>query len=184
MWPLWIFIAVWTLALYIFILLSVIDWRFTIIPDELNVAIGILGIIKIASFYFYDKFSFNLGTFLDGYAQLFGFRENILTNHAVAAAFGILFFGTIIYVTRGRGMGMGDLKLAAALGLLLGWPDILVAILLSFMLGASYSIFKIVFGGLHLKDAVPFGPFIVLGVIVTLFWGADILRAYFTLFNF
>lgn len=178
----WGLIAIWISAFFIFLLISIIDFRWTIIPDELNIALGGLGLARIALLYYFDKFDAVMGTFLGGYAQIFGLREGVLLNHLIAVMFGILFFGTIIYITRGRGMGMGDLKLSAALGLLLGWPDILITILLSFILGSIYSIFKIVFGHLHLKDAVPFGPFIVLAAAVVLFFGEELLRVYFTVF--
>ena len=174
---------IWTLAFYIFLLLSLINFRFLLIPDELNIVIAALGSVKVGALYIFDKFDLVFGTFLGGYAQIFGLRENIFYNHTVAAIFGALFFGTIIYVTRGRGMGMGDFKMAIALGLLLGWPDIIISIFLSFILGSIYSIYRMIFSGLQLKDAVPFGPFIVLGVIANLFFGEEIMRVYFTVFG-
>jgi prepilin signal peptidase PulO-like enzyme (type II secretory pathway) len=165
---------IWTAVFYIFLLITIVDFHHYLIPDELNLAIAVLGIAKIGASPF--------ASFLGGYGQIFGLRENLFINYFAAALFGLLFFGTIILATRGRGMGMGDLKMAGALGLLLGWPDIILAILLSFIWGSIYSIFKMAFSGLKLKDAVPFGPFIVLGVITTIFFGADILRLYFTVF--
>lgn len=165
----------WTAVFYIFLLITIVDFHHFIIPDELNLVLAVLGVAKIGLL--------PLASFLGGYGQIFGLRENIFVNYFSAVAFGLLFFGTIIFVTHGRGMGVGDFKMAGALGLLLGWPDIVLAILLSFIWGSVYSILKMFFSGLKLKDAVPFGPFIVLGVITTLFFGADILRLYFTAFN-
>ncbi len=78
-------------------------------------------------------------------------------------------------------MGVGDVKLAGALGLLFGWPDILVIIAISFILGAVYGVYKIARGSAKLKTAVPFGPFLVLGAMLVFFWGEPILRAYFSL---
>ena len=184
-WPFWYIAAsaLFTLAFYILLLMTLIDLRHTIIPDELNVALAALGIIKIIVLYAYSQFNLIVWTFLEGYGMLFGLRSNIWTNHLFAVVFGALFFGIIIYVTRGRGMGMGDLKLATALGLLLGFPDIVLAIVLSFILGSLWSIPLLASGALRLKAAIPFGPFLALGAVVTMFFGADILRYYFIVFS-
>ena len=175
--------AIWVMALYVLLVLSLIDLRLYIIPDSVNVFLGILGIFKAVSLYFFYKFDLVAGTFLGNYALLFGLRENVFVNHALAALIGAAVFGIIIYVTRGKGMGMGDLKLAAALGLLLGWPDILLVVTLSFILGSLYGIPGLIRGKYTMKDAVPFGPFMVLGAVATMFFGHKLLELYFTAFN-
>jgi leader peptidase (prepilin peptidase)/N-methyltransferase len=175
--------VIFALAFYLLLLITLIDLRHTIIPDEANVAIALLGAAKIGVLYAYDQFNLTVGTFLEGYGWLLGLRDSVFTNHLAAAIFGALFFGIIIYITRGRGMGMGDLKLAAALGLLLGWPDIALAVVLSFILGSLWSLPLLVSGRLKLRAAIPFGPFIALGAVATIFFGSDLLRYYFIVFN-
>ncbi|BCX15785.1 MAG: hypothetical protein KatS3mg098_014 [Candidatus Parcubacteria bacterium] len=71
-------------------------------------------------------------------------------------------------------MGMGDVKLIFALGLLFGWPDILLIIFVAFILGALVSLILILLGKKKVSDLVPFGPFIVLGGSCHLFlWSQD-----------
>jgi len=82
-----------------------------------------------------------------------------------------LFFVLLITVTRGRGMGWGDVKLGFLLGLVLGWPQTLVAAFLSFLLGGSVSAMLVLGGRRNIKDSVPFGPFLIVAVGVAAIWG-------------
>ncbi len=175
--------AIWVLAFLSFLLLSLIDFKFFIIPDSLNIFLAILGVVKISIFYLADRTEYFYTSFLGGYSMLFGLQENIWLNHFTALAFGSIFFGMIIYITRGRGMGMGDLKLIAALGFLLGWPDIAFTTLASFIIGGIVGVVLMLRNQKTMKDALPFGPFIVLGVLTTIFFGESLLKLYFSVFN-
>ncbi|HZK85498.1 MAG TPA: A24 family peptidase, partial [Desulfosporosinus sp.] len=77
-------------------------------------------------------------------------------------------------------MGMGDVKLFAPIGLFLGWRMTLLALFLSVILGGMLSLLLIVLGKANRKSMIPFGPFIVTGVFITVMWGWDILRWYLT----
>ena len=88
------------------------------------------------------------------------------------------FFWALIIITKGKGMGGGDVKLGAFMGLMLGFPQSLLAIVLSFISGAIFSIFLIIFGKKHFGQAIPFGPFLVFGSLVSLFWGNLIIDWY------
>ncbi|MBI2406061.1 MAG: prepilin peptidase [Candidatus Harrisonbacteria bacterium] len=176
-------VAVWTAALLVFLLIALIDLQLFLIPDVLNWLLAGLGVLRVAVLSFYDKFDFTFGTFLGSYAALFGLRGNIYMNATFGAFFGAAVFGIIIAATRGKGMGLGDMKLAAALGLLFGWPDIALALVLAFFAGALWSIERMALGKNTIHDAIPFGPFIVLGAALTIFFGNDLLRTYFNFFN-
>ncbi len=80
-------------------------------------------------------------------------------------------------------MGLGDVKLSAALGLLMGWPDIVLALILAFITGAVLSLALIFTKRKSMKDYVPFGPFIALGVVLVFFFGQEILNLYFRFFD-
>lgn len=88
---------------------------------------------------------------------------------------GILFF--ISLVSRG-GMGGGDIKLGALIGLFLGWKLSLISLFLAALFASLIGILLIVLGKKSLKDALPFGPFLALGAILSLFWGNDLLSWY------
>lgn len=73
-------------------------------------------------------------------------------------------------------MGLGDVKLAGLMGLFLGWPKTLVAFYVAFLTGALVGVILILLKKKKLKDPVPFGPFLVAGTLVSLFWTEPILR--------
>ncbi|MDO8429925.1 MAG: A24 family peptidase [bacterium] len=171
--------VLWVLAFLIFLLIWTIDYRLYLIPDELNISLAVLGFLKIISDSFYKQFSGFQGSFLGGYADLFGFRNNIWINHFWAALAGVLIVGLIIFITKGRGMGFGDLKLMSALGFLYGWPDILFIFVFASLIGSVISLFLVILKRKNFKSTVPFGPFLVLGAITIFFFGEKILSAYF-----
>jgi len=177
------FLGIWILTALIFILLSAIDFRLKIIPDSLVLSLVFLGLVLIIVKNFYKLFGVFEDSFLGSYAMMFGLRDNIWINYVAASLFGVLFFGLIVFLSRGRAMGMGDLKLAGAIGLLLGWPDTAMAIFLAFILGSLVGIFLIIVGKKSLKSALPFGPYLAIGVFLTMFFGQAILGGYFKLFG-
>jgi len=75
-------------------------------------------------------------------------------------------------------MGGGDVKLAAMIGAFLGWKYIIISLFLGFFLGALAGIILIMSKIKSREDTVPFGPFIVLGSLITLFWGDKIISWY------
>lgn len=88
------------------------------------------------------------------------------------------FFYSLIVVTKGKGMGGGDVKLGAFMGIMLGFPHALFALVLSFLTGAIFSISLIIAGKKHFGQTIPFGPFLVLGSLIMLFWGREIMDWY------
>lgn len=83
----------------------------------------------------------------------------------------------IALVTRG-GMGGGDIKFAAALGLWLGWQQTVLLLFLSFVIGGVGSFALLALSLRKRKDFIPFGPFIAAGAFVTLLYGPRILAWY------
>jgi prepilin signal peptidase PulO-like enzyme (type II secretory pathway) len=75
-------------------------------------------------------------------------------------------------------MGMGDVKLALPLGLLLGWPDVMGAFVAAFVIGAVVGVMAIFAKRKTMQSAIPFGPFLALGTLIIFFWGEAIVQAY------
>jgi len=96
---------------------------------------------------------------------------------------GLIFFGLWLF-TKGKGMGFGDVKLVVPLGLLLGWPRILVAFQLSFILGAVVGVALVLWGKQKYKKPMPFGPFLILATLISLVWGHSITAWYLGLMGF
>jgi leader peptidase (prepilin peptidase)/N-methyltransferase len=86
----------------------------------------------------------------------------------------------IAVLSRG-GMGGGDVKFSFVLGIWLGWPDILLALFLSFVIGGVAGAWLLVTGSRGRKEMIPFGPFICVGALLALLYGREMLAWYFSL---
>lgn len=94
---------------------------------------------------------------------------------AAAAAGGLLFLAALAYP---RGMGLGDVKLAAVMGLFLG-RDVAPAILVALLAGSLVGLAMIArHGAAARKTAIPFGPFLALGGVVGLLAGDQLVDLY------
>lgn len=102
----------------------------------------------------------------------------------LAALAAFIFFFLLSALSRERWMGMGDAYLVILLGLIVGWPEILLAVFLAFAIGAICGIILIVLKRKKMKSQLPFGPFLILGTFATLFFYAQIMSWYFSLFIF
>ncbi len=100
---------------------------------------------------------------------------NQLLNFFVTGFWTAAFFWTVYTLTSGKGMGMGDVKLGFFIGLFLGYPEVLISLFLSFLIGALVSFFLIIFAGKGFKSKVPFGPFLISGLFLILFLGEYLL---------
>jgi leader peptidase (prepilin peptidase)/N-methyltransferase len=87
----------------------------------------------------------------------------------LGALVGAAIFGLLFLVTRGAGMGLGDAKLALVIGLFLGLHLTIAAIAFSFIFGSLLMLPVLAAGSRGRRDAVPFGPFLVLGALVALY---------------
>ncbi|HHW42818.1 MAG TPA: prepilin peptidase [Desulfotomaculum sp.] len=96
-----------------------------------------------------------------------------LLGLAAPAAFLLL----LAVASRG-GMGGGDIKLAAVIGLFLGWPLGLLAVFLGCLLGGLVGAVLLLARVKGRNDAIPFGPFLAAGTLVTMLWGQQILAWY------
>ncbi len=108
--------------------------------------------------------------------QAYGSLPYILSAFGASA-----FLLAIFLISSGRWIGFGDVKLAFFMGFFLGYPNILVALFLAFFLGAIIGIGLIFLGKKALKSEVPFGPFLIIGTVVSLFLGDTIVNWYVSL---
>ena len=130
------------------------DIRHRIVPDRLNLALAALALA--------------LALALDPASV----PERLAAGAAGGGALGLLAWA------RPRGMGMGDAKLVAAMGLCLG-ARVVVALLAAFSLGALAGAALIVHDGARARGrAIPFAPFLAAGGLIALFWGASVLDSY------
>lgn len=177
-------IALWVAILFALLVVAIIDLRHSIIPNGLNLSIGFLGVGVTA------LVALNIGSlppfhesFLMQYRLIFSPFDGVLANHCLGAVLGGLLFWALCFFSRGRAMGLGDVKLAFALGLVLGWPDIGLAVALSFIAGGLWGGFLLASKKRRFGDHVPFGPFLVLGGVLTVCIGFVLVRWYFSFFS-
>lgn len=111
---------------------------------------------------------------------LISFLHNIYsTPDALFSGIGAsLFFLALVLVTRGKGMGVGDAKLAGLMGLVLGFPGIVVALMLAFLTGAIIGVILVLVGKKRFREHIPFGPFLTSATWISLFWGKTIWQFY------
>ncbi|MEW6616869.1 MAG: prepilin peptidase [Patescibacteria group bacterium] len=180
----YLFIFVWILIFLSLLLIFVIDLHHYIIPDGLNIFIFILGILLI--FLFVANTAHILPfreSFMRNYALIFSPFQNIYYNHILGFFGAGLFFLFLFLVSNGRGMGMGDVKLAFASGIVLGWPDVILTSMIAFIFGGVWAAALYFSKKKTMKDKLPFGPFFVVAFVITIFFGFDLIKGYFSLFN-
>jgi leader peptidase (prepilin peptidase) / N-methyltransferase len=105
---------------------------------------------------------------------LFIIQNSLFVNHLFSAFGTCLFFFllSLIKIRKQTAMGFGDVKFAFLMGLVLGYPNIIVGLYAAFLTGAIIGCILIVWRKKKLKGAsIPFGPFLVLGTILAMFWG-------------
>lgn len=91
----------------------------------------------------------------------------------------VLPIALLVYPSRGKWMGEGDVKLALGLGLLVGYPAAIALLVTAFFAGAIFGLVIIALNKrFGLKSAVPFGPFLIIGAVIALFYGSSLLHWY------
>ncbi|MBI5620312.1 prepilin peptidase [Candidatus Gottesmanbacteria bacterium] len=138
----------WYLIYSSFLVIFVADLKDQIIPDSM-VLIGIFGAIGVIG---------------------------VIGEHVLAGIGASIFFSVLLLITRGKGMGFGDVKFAFLMGLLLGFPKIIVASYLAFLTGAGVGVILILLGMKKLKGTVAFGPFLIIGTVVAFVWGNQLIE--------
>ena len=132
----------------VFIILFFSDLRFGTLPDWISLP----AIILTGGLYFFGKFG-------------------QINDPWLAALGALLFFLLLVFITRGKGMGIGDLKLVFLIGLVLGFPKTVIALWLAFLTGALTGVILVLAKKKTLKQTVPFGPFLIASTIIADVWG-------------
>jgi len=177
-----------TVVFSVFAVIILSDLKYQIIPNQV-VYFGIIFVflVQVGSLgfwaYKYHNMLANdiLGSYMlkDGFWWTNVLREIKSFGYNIGAGLGIcLFFYLLVVLTKERGMGGGDVKLGLLIGLFNGFPNGIIAILLGFISGSLVSLFLILSTKKGLKDVVPFGPFLILGSVLSLLYGDWIFTRY------
>ena len=152
----WLTVALYCILFSMLLVLSVIDWRTFTIPNGINLVIFLLGVVRVIT----DRQMY--------FDYLFGMI-------AVGGTFLLLHI-----LTRGQGLGMGDVKLVAAAGLLLGLPKMIFAIIVGSLSGAIIHSVRMKGGAGH---KLAFGPYLAAGIWLSALVGGPLINAYLSLFG-
>jgi prepilin signal peptidase PulO-like enzyme (type II secretory pathway) len=132
--------ALWIAVFEALLVMTLIDIRLGVIPDEINIFLGVVGIVLALI-----------------PLALFGWQGGGIALARILAALGAgVFFALLIAVTHGKGMGMGDLKLAIPLGLIFGWPEIVLVLMAAFVIGAIVGVITVARGVNSIKGTLHF----------------------------
>jgi leader peptidase (prepilin peptidase) / N-methyltransferase len=100
----------------------------------------------------------------------------------IGAVTGFILLLIIALVSKG-GMGMGDVKLYALLGFVLGFKLVLLSFFLSTLFGAVIGGFALLFKIVKRRQPIPFGPFIAAGTLTAYYWGLELIDLYLQFLN-
>lgn len=158
-WPLLVYMALVSLL----IVISAIDLKHMEIPDGLIVAGLVLGAAQLLSSVFTPYFDV-------WHSYLIGF---------VAGGLPLLLIALFcLYVLKKDAMGGGDIKLMAFAGLVIGWKLTIMAYVIGIITGALAGVALMASGKRKRSDAIPFGPFLSFGVVMSVFFGQAIINWY------
>lgn len=114
-----------------------------------------------------------IATFL--WHVVFPISDTSITNYFLSAGALFLLLLLLFLATRGKGMGFGDVVYVAFMGLLLGFPKIVVGFYIAVLSGAAISLALVFLKKKKLRGStIPFGPFLVAGTFIGLLWGQGI----------
>jgi len=147
----------WLLVGLVLVLVFFTDFLYGIIPDE---AVAVLAVAAIV----YRVFLVASGAM----------KPMDLVLSLVVGLGAFLFFYGLYKVTHEKGMGFGDVKFAPVMGFLLGYPRGLVGFFLAFVVGGVVASSLLLGGKRKIGQKVPFGPFLIIGLVAALLWGENL----------
>lgn len=120
----------------------------------------------------------DLFVFLGVVVTVFLPHTNLFADIFAGFAASLVLF-LIYLITKGKGMGLGDVKLAIFLGFLVGFDKSLIWLFLSFLIGGFFSFILLLFRVAKLKDKIAFGPFLIIAAPLAMLFGEKIIYALF-----
>lgn len=132
------------------VFLAVFDWRWKLLPIEFMIGATIL---------------------FGGWSAL---TNGSLQPFIFGIAFGAVFLGLQVLLSRGKWMGAGDPWLGALLGAGLGWPNVGVGMYLTYLIGGFLVFVLLLIGLVKRQSRIPFAPLLAIGGISALWFGEAI----------
>lgn len=113
------------------------------------------------------------------------FAYQIVNQRAIDALIGAAilagFFVILFFISRGRWIGAGDVKLGLFLGFLVPFPETIALFFLAYLLGATVSVWLLLAARKKFTDRLPFGTFLTAAAFIAMLWGERLITWYFHL---
>jgi prepilin signal peptidase PulO-like enzyme (type II secretory pathway) len=149
-------LAFWLFLISILVVVAIVDFKYYLVPTTLVYFASL-----VALFFAY-----------------FAFTQSVFLDHVLAAFAASAFFGLVVILSRGRGMGFGDVVLAFLMGLILGMEGTLTALFIAFLLGAFVAVILVALRRKKFGQVIPFAPFLVIGIFASMFFTSQIVSWY------
>ena len=154
----------WLLVFSALLVIFVYDLRKYIIPDSVLIAILVIAVAWYGVGFFFDYYTFST-----------------LISKLLSGIGASIPFLLIVLISKGKWMGMGDVKLFFVIGVLLGWPMTVVGIFSAFMIGGIMGTILLAMEKKEMKSKLAFGPLLIMGTFIAWAWGQQILSWYLSL---
>ena len=167
----------------LFIWLSIYHLRFPVFNSGHMLRDVIFVILLIIIFVYDAKYQMILsGVVWAGAAIGLAFNFFVLQYSFFSLLIGVVvgggFFLLQYLISKGRWVGGGDVRLGTMMGLWLGWPNVLAALFVAYVVGAISAIPLLVFKKKEMRSEIPFGTFLAVGTVVAMFWGNFLINWY------
>jgi len=158
----WVVFGLWLLCVVLFVLLSVYDLRWMLLPDRVV-------LVLVLTAFAYAAFQQSVaGVSLDGFISIVS---------SVAVSSGL--FWVLYQVSGGKWIGGGDVKLGVALGLLIGAPlPAMLMLFLASLMGTLVALPLLIKAKSKQQLKIPFGPFLMSATFVVVIYGERLIDWY------
>ena len=150
----WLTVLSW-LVVSLMVAIAVYDGRWSLLPDSFSISLAVAGI------------GFALST-----------HTVPIIDLGIGIVGGAVFFGLQFIISRGQWVGSGDIFLGGALGALLGWRMLGVALLVAYFSGAIVAAILLLTRRQSKKSALAFGPYLMLGGFIAWMYGEELVTWY------
>lgn len=171
-WPLgfsetgWVLFGLWLVSLVFLSALFLYDLRWSLLPNVLTFPLIGCGVVWALVYY--------LGI---NYVDVVTIVTDLLLGLASVAGL----YGFLHVVSKGEWVGLGDVKLGVFMGLILGWKQGLLAVMLANILAFCFIVPGLLSGKVTRKSRIPFGPFLIVATVIAFLFGEQLIGAYLSL---
>ncbi len=155
------------LIFFTLLFVFVYDFRYSRIEDVVLLpATGLVFILNLTTP--------QLLSFLNG-----DFIVDQIRQMAIGIVIAVGFFALQYFATRGKGIGLGDLRIGLFMGAALAsWPLVIVALFSSYVIGGLVSLILVLLGRKKIKSQIPLGPFLATGMVIAFIYGVQMIAWY------